>query len=139
MYRNYILCTHEYILCMHSGIQSFFIAFFLKRWMKPTFYHVIKIVTFFSLLRVIWKCVFFAFSSKQPQQQRWSIGTAWLILTFYFLKHILCTLNIARCFQHHIFKFLWTMIEKYNFICHINFTSNHYNVFRIMSEKGILL
>ena len=73
-------------------------------------------------------CIFCIFLEATPTATRWSIGTAWLILTFYFLKHILCTLNIARCFQHHIFKFLWTIIEKYNFICHINFTSNHYNV-----------
>ena len=50
-------------------------------------------------------CIFCIFLEATPTATRWSIGTAWLILTFYFLKHILCTLNIARCFHHHLFKF----------------------------------
>ena len=79
-------------------------------------------------------CIFCIFLEATPTATRWSIGTAWLILTFYFLKHILCTLNIARCFHHHLFKFRLDDNQKSNFICYIHITCNTSNVLMISSR-----
>ena len=73
-------------------------------------------------------CIFCIFLEATPTATRWSIGTAWLILAFYFLKYILCTLDIARCFHHHLFKFRLDDNQKSNFIWYIHITCNTYNV-----------
>ena len=52
-----------------------------------------------------------------------------MILTFYFLKHIVCTLNIARCFHHHLFKFRLDDNQKSNFNIAIK------KVFRQLEKK----